>query len=80
MRASSAGIVELFLQLDDLCVIQTYGMDALSYCRTLLWHCADKGIVSEDIALDVRLRHQYGKACPYMGTLPLEAGEHSMGL
>ena len=64
--AKSSTIVELLLKYDDIEVSRENGY-------SLLWHCADKGILTETIATDERLRCQYGQK--YAGKLPLEQGE-----
>ena len=55
------------IQFDDLEVVR--GDDG----QPLLWTCARRGIVTEKIAMDERLRGQVAKV--YSGTLPLELGE-----
>ena len=64
---SSVRIVEEFLSLDDLDVADRDG-------RPLLWHCAERGCVSERVATDVKLAGQFSQR--WNGTLPLEKGEH----
>ena len=76
----SSTIVELLLKYDDLEVsllnhpaLSRYFSSfstSVSNHLTLLWHCANKGIVTETIASDERLRDQYGLR--YEDKLPLE--------
>ena len=63
----SSKIVEMMLQFDDLEVVRRNNGEPI------LWRCAWKGIVSEKIAMDERLRGQVAEV--YDGTLPLELGE-----
>ena len=64
---SSSKMVEVMLHLDDLEVTGGNGM-------SLLWLCAERGCVSETVAES--LRGQIGQR--WLGTLPLEIGEHVM--
>ena len=64
---SSLTILEEMLKLDDLYVTDGIG-------RPLLWHCAERGYVSERVASDQKLAGQYGQR--WRGSLPLEEGEH----
>lgn len=63
----STRIMELLLKFGDLDVSSQNGCP-------LLWRCAWLGIVSEEVAKDLKLRGQYG--LKYWSTLPLEAGEY----
>ena len=64
---SSSKIMEMMLQFDDLEVVRR------NESQPLLWECARRGIVTEKIAMDERLRGQVAEV--YLGTLPLEQGE-----
>ena len=68
-NTSSTRIVEEFLTLDDLEVTDGDG-------KPLLWWCAARGLVSDRVATDVRLKSQYKQR--WYGTLPLEKGERSL--
>ena len=63
----SSKIMEMMLQFDDLEVVRR------KTGETLLWRCAYMGIMTENIAMDERLRGQVAEV--YGGTLPLEKGE-----
>ena len=62
----SSEIVELLLRQDELVVVDGKGCP-------LLWHCVQNGILTERVALDERLRYQYGQQ--YEGKFPLEIGK-----
>ena len=64
-------LVEDLLQLDDLEVTRD-DLDDLDELP-LLWRCAEKGIVSRRVAMDAKLRGQFGQK--FWGTLPLEEGK-----
>ena len=63
----SSNVLEMMLQFDDLEIKRSDDMP-------LLWKCARRGIVSEQIAMHERLREQI--AIKHQGTLPLEIGKH----
>ena len=65
-----AMLVEDLLQFDDLEVTRD-DLDDLDELP-LLWRCAEKGIVSRRVAMDAKLRGQFGQK--FWGTLPLEEG------
>ena len=66
-RKKSASLVESFLEFDDLHVAN----DA-DDGETILWHCANRGIVSDKIVQDERVRAQIGSRVH--GKLPIEEG------
>lgn len=63
---NSPKIVQIFLQYDDLDARSKSG-------TTLLWKCAERGIVSEEIASHPTLREALGVRC--FSRLPLEEGK-----
>ena len=67
----SLEIVEDLLQFDDLEVTRDDLDDNDEL--PLLWRCAEKGIVSQKVAVDAKLRGQF--CLRFWGTLPLEEGE-----
>ena len=72
---SRPGMLELLLQLEGLEGenIPHLGIEVVDgRGRPLLWECAVKGLVSETIARDKKLRGQFGMR--WAGTLPLEEG------
>ena len=62
----SSKIVELLLKQKDLVVKDKDGCP-------LLWHCVKGGILTETVAKDEKLRHQYGQKL--FGMFPLEIGK-----
>ena len=62
-----ASLMELFLEFEDLHVTNEASGE------TIMWHCANRGIVSEKIAQDDRVRAQLGKRVH--GKLPIEEGD-----
>ena len=64
--SKSPKIVELFLQFDDLEVTNRQG-------KPLLWQCAERGLVTERVAADPKLRGQFGQK--WKSRLPIEIGE-----
>ena len=66
--ATSSSIVEMLLQFDDLEVQARWGTEPL------LWHCAWRGIVTEKIMQNEKIRSQLGQRTQD-GRLPLEEGK-----
>ena len=66
--ATSSSIVEMLLKFDDL--------EVKARDRTLLWHCAWRGILTEKIMTNVKIRSQLGQRTQD-GRLPLEEGMFS---
>ena len=63
----SSGIMEMLLDFEDLEVVKE--RDG----QPLLWVCAERGMVTEKVARDERLRGQLGMM--HDGTLSVEKGE-----
>ena len=59
----SSSVVELLLQFQDLAIIDGHG-------KSLLWHCAERGMVTKRILNDVRIKTQMGQR--HLSTLPIE--------
>ena len=59
----SSSVVESLLQFQDLAVIDGHG-------KSLLWHCAERGMVTKIILNDVRIKTQMGRR--HLSTLPIE--------
>ena len=58
--------MELFLQFADLEVTNRQG-------KPLLWQCAERGLVTERVAADPKLRRHFGQK--WKSRLPIEIGE-----